>query len=162
MKLNNKGFAITSILYGLLILFVLLVSSYLMVLSARKNKLDSVIKDAEDDYFKELNSKCNTATIDVTNNAYVTDCEGFYTLHLYYESLNSYENEISCYLGELDSGVRIGLKEGGRRPGTVGIYQIAINDNVFDAFDDCMQEQDFGVFAKILQISMTDDYSQLP
>lgn len=156
MKLNNKGFAITSILYGLLILFVLLVSSYLMVLSARKNKLDSVIKDSEDDYFKELNSKCNTATIDVTNNAYVTDCEGFYTLHLYYESLDSHENEISCYLGELDSGVSIGLKDGGN------FSQIAINGNVIEVSDDCRQEQEKGDFNKILQISMADDYSQLP
>ena len=36
MKLNNRGFAITSILYSLLILFVILVGSYLMILSSKK------------------------------------------------------------------------------------------------------------------------------
>lgn len=51
MKLNNKGFAITAVLYGLLILFVLLVSSYLLVLSARKNRVDNLVNDIEKNYF---------------------------------------------------------------------------------------------------------------
>ena len=48
MKINNKGFAITAVLYGLLILFVILVSSYLLVLSARKNRVDNLVKDIEE------------------------------------------------------------------------------------------------------------------
>lgn len=50
MKLNNKGFAITGILYGLLILFALLVASYLTILTARKNRLDGIISDIEEEY----------------------------------------------------------------------------------------------------------------
>ena len=50
MKLNNKGFAITAVLYGLLILFVMLVGSYLMILSARKNRLDSIVGTIEKEY----------------------------------------------------------------------------------------------------------------
>ncbi|MGN1342392.1 MAG: hypothetical protein ACI4VL_04105 [Bacilli bacterium] len=50
MKLNNKGFAITSVLYGLLILFVVMTSSYLTVLSAKKNRLDNITKEIEDSY----------------------------------------------------------------------------------------------------------------
>lgn len=50
MKLNNKGFAITSVLYGLLILFVVMMSSYLTVLSAKKNRIDTITKEIEDDY----------------------------------------------------------------------------------------------------------------
>lgn len=50
MKLNNKGFAITGILYGLLILFALLVASYLTILTARKNRLDNIIEDIENEY----------------------------------------------------------------------------------------------------------------
>jgi uncharacterized repeat protein (TIGR02543 family) len=50
MKLNRKGFVITAILYGLLLLFVMLVSSYLLVLSARKNRLDNLVQNAEDRY----------------------------------------------------------------------------------------------------------------
>lgn len=50
MKLNNKGFAITSVLYGLLLLFVFLVSSYLLVLTSKKNRLDTISADIGDKY----------------------------------------------------------------------------------------------------------------
>ena len=47
MKLNNKGFAITAVLYGLLILFVFLVGSYLTVLTAKKNRVDKITEEIE-------------------------------------------------------------------------------------------------------------------
>ena len=50
MKLNNKGFAITSVLYGLLILFVVLTSTYLAILSSKKNNIDKITEDLEEDY----------------------------------------------------------------------------------------------------------------
>ena len=50
MKLNNRGFAITSILYSLLILFVILVGSYLMILSSKKNRLDIISEDIENNF----------------------------------------------------------------------------------------------------------------
>lgn len=60
MKLNNKGFAITAVIYGLLILFVVLVSSYLTVLSARKNRVDNLVKDIEtlymDNYYSNIDN----------------------------------------------------------------------------------------------------------
>lgn len=54
MKLNNKGFAITAVLYGLLILFVVLVGSYLTVLSVRKSRTDNLINDMEEDYLENV------------------------------------------------------------------------------------------------------------
>lgn len=56
MKLNNKGFAITSILYGLLILFVVLTSTYLAILSSKKNNIDKITEDLEEDYFTSNSS----------------------------------------------------------------------------------------------------------
>ena len=50
MKLNNKGFAITAVLYGLLILFVILVSSYLVVLAAKKERIDYLFNEIESEY----------------------------------------------------------------------------------------------------------------
>lgn len=50
MKLNNKGFAITAVLYGLLILFVILIGSYLTLLATKKNRLDSITSDVESNY----------------------------------------------------------------------------------------------------------------
>ncbi|MGM9876620.1 MAG: hypothetical protein ACI310_05280 [Bacilli bacterium] len=57
MKLNNKGFAITGILYGLLILFALLVGTYLTILTAKKNRLDSIITSIEEEYNESLNNR---------------------------------------------------------------------------------------------------------
>lgn len=54
MKLNNKGFAITSVLYGLLILFVLLTSTYLTMLTTKKNNIDKVDEDIEEDYRESI------------------------------------------------------------------------------------------------------------
>lgn len=56
MKLNNKGFAITSVLYGLLILFVVLTSTYLAILSSKKNNIDRITEDLEEDYFNSNSS----------------------------------------------------------------------------------------------------------
>ncbi len=63
MKLNNKGFAITSILYGLLILFALLVASYLAILTSRKNRLDDIIENIEKEYNENFNETLYTVTI---------------------------------------------------------------------------------------------------
>jgi len=62
MKLNNKGFAITSVLYALLILFVLLVGSYLTILVARKNRQDKITSQIENKYYFSHTS--NEITID--------------------------------------------------------------------------------------------------
>lgn len=56
MRLNNKGFAITAVIYGLLILFVILVSSYMTILSARKNRVDNLEKDIYDEYIGTINN----------------------------------------------------------------------------------------------------------
>lgn len=50
MKLNNKGFAITAVLYGLLILFVILIGSYLTILGTKKNRIDNITSDIEKGY----------------------------------------------------------------------------------------------------------------
>ena len=56
MKLNNNRFAITSVLYGLLILFVVLTSTYLAILSSKKNNIDKITEDLEEDYFASNSS----------------------------------------------------------------------------------------------------------
>jgi len=43
--MNNKGFAITTVLYGTLILFCLLLVSMLGILSTYKNNLDKLINE---------------------------------------------------------------------------------------------------------------------
>lgn len=78
MKLNNKGFAITSVLYGLLILFVVFTGTYLSLLGAKKNKLDNITKDIEAKYVfeKKLND-----SISITNGSFTAPCIGKYKLN---------------------------------------------------------------------------------
>lgn len=46
MRLNNRGFAISSVLYITLVLFLILIVSLLAMMSSRKNILDKMRKDA--------------------------------------------------------------------------------------------------------------------
>jgi len=76
MKLNNKGFAITAVLYGLLILFVVLVSSYLTVLSARKNRVDNLINEIKEDYYNQeysINVKVTESNKNIISSAKINN-----------------------------------------------------------------------------------------
>lgn len=44
LRLNNKGFAITTILYGALVLFLMLLISMLGMLSTYKDRLEMLIE----------------------------------------------------------------------------------------------------------------------
>ena len=45
MKLNNRGFAITTVLYGTLILFLMLLTSMLGILSTHKVRMEKLIEE---------------------------------------------------------------------------------------------------------------------
>lgn len=77
MKLNNRGFAITSVLYGLLILFVLLTGSYLSILGAKKNRLDVITRDIEERYAFE--NKLDGSSITISGGSFEAPCVGKYT-----------------------------------------------------------------------------------
>lgn len=97
MKLNNKGFAITAVLYGLLILFVILIGSYLTLLATKKNRLDSITSDVESKY--ELGD-----CIEVNNNIsypYYAPHTGKYVfekncIKYLYRGTNYKSDEINC------------------------------------------------------------------
>ena len=48
MKLNNKGFAISTVLYGTLILFLMLFLSLLGILSQYKSNLEKLVEVARE------------------------------------------------------------------------------------------------------------------
>lgn len=96
MKLNNKGFAITGILYGLLILFALLVGSYLTVLTAKKNRLDGIVENIENEY--------NGSTTDTYKLTLEKD-DGVSTI--YYKI-----NEASSYISTTSSSITLDVQAG--------------------------------------------------
>lgn len=67
-KLNNKGFAISGILYSILILFLLLLTAILGILGSRKAVLDKT----KNDVFKDLNKESTLASICVSNSGSVS------------------------------------------------------------------------------------------
>ena len=95
MKLNNKGFAITGILYGLLILFALLVGSYLTILTARKNRLDGIVENIENEY----NNKENIYTLTLKR--------GLGVEKIYYKI-----KDASAYTSSSKNSIEIKVKDG--------------------------------------------------
>jgi len=77
MKLNNKGFAITGILYTILILFVLLLSSLLAILSARVNRLSTINDDINNEIIYNNLINEDDALI-VGDDYYITKYRGKY------------------------------------------------------------------------------------
>lgn len=74
-KLNNKGFAISAIIYSALILFLLVMLTFLQALSSRRNQLEHVMESA-----KEV---IEYTTISINKEAepyYVTPYRGRYTI----------------------------------------------------------------------------------
>lgn len=96
MKLNNKGFAITSVLYGLLILFVVMTSTYLTVLSAKKNRLDNITKEIEDSYDFNIKKENLTESIGDTYTAPHTGKYTFDNCIMYLYKGNVYKKSELC------------------------------------------------------------------
>lgn len=102
MKLNNKGFAITSVLYGLLILFVVFTGTYLSLLGAKKNKLDNITKDIEAKYNFNIKLEKNE-TIGDTYTAPYTGKYTFNTCTMYLYKGNVYEKSELCNASTLNT-----------------------------------------------------------
>lgn len=146
MKLNKKGFAISALLYGLLILFVVLVSSYLLVLSARKNRVDNMVKDIEDDYFEKKvfpSDTLNMHTVIIRkyeNGTFVNETsidvlDGSDSEKITLSSINKDFNNISCNpLIEVDTGKGNYFQN---QSGNVDlIFKNIITDSICDVYFD--------------------------
>jgi len=66
--MNNKGFAITGMIYGIMILFLLIISSFMSVLVGRIMRTDALV----DEIYETLKYKEVTIDIASTSFPYVT------------------------------------------------------------------------------------------
>ncbi len=64
LKLNNKGFAITGILYSVLVLFLMILVSMLSLLSSRQNRLNTLTNAIQE----EIETKNHIPISDYTSN----------------------------------------------------------------------------------------------
>lgn len=74
--MNNKGFAITSIIYGLMLLFVVVLTSFLSVLVGRNRRIDALLESVYSSVVYEEIVVTNDAF--TTYNAYATEVKGLY------------------------------------------------------------------------------------
>lgn len=72
MKLNNKGFAITLVLYGTLILFLLLIVSLLGILSTYKLRLEKIYPQDEETEIGELTCDFTASFFDSVSTIKIT------------------------------------------------------------------------------------------
>ena len=80
--MNNKGFAITSIIYGLMILFVMVVSSFLSILVGRMNRMDELLEGVYETVGYEGIRVCDWCTnkFDEESKTFVTPKKGLYDI----------------------------------------------------------------------------------
>lgn len=90
MDMNNKGFAITGILYTLFVLFLLVLLSVLTGLSARKNSLERATQGLEESF--SGSSKHSSEYITLANQLHIAPVDGKYQF-----SLRDGELEHICY-----------------------------------------------------------------
>ena len=75
--MNNKGFAITSIIYGLMLLFIVIVTSFLSILVGRNRRMDELVEGIYDSLdYKQITVK--STAFDNSKNSYVTREKGLY------------------------------------------------------------------------------------
>lgn len=95
--MNNKGFAITGIIYGLMLLFIVVVTSFLSILIGRNKRIDALLEGAyssvEDDYivvnynsgdryFYVENNKYTLAQDDTQTDIYITSKKAKYEFNI--------------------------------------------------------------------------------
>lgn len=159
MKLNNKGFAITAVLYGLLLLFVILVSSYLLVLSAKKDRVDTLTNEIETNYnqkklVQHIRDLYNTNLIHVEQK----DISGnVVTVYNY----NTEESLMNDRLGGVTSDYNAGnIRYYGANPNNYVYFNCDNYDN--PTSDTCELWRIIGVFddnVKILRYESIGEYS---
>lgn len=88
--MNNKGFAITGILYTLFVLFLLVLVSVLTGLSARKNSLERSTQGLEESFSGSIEHSSEYITL--ANQAHIAPVDGKYQF-----KLNDGELEHTCY-----------------------------------------------------------------
>ena len=101
MKLNNKGFAITLVLYGTLVLFLLLIVSLLGMLSTYKLRLEKIYPEQDSevtltcDFTTWNNQNSASVTVSVNDETLLSESPyGYYTGDTWYTSNSHSDNSL--------------------------------------------------------------------
>lgn len=86
--MNNKGFAITGILYGLMLIFILALTSFLSILVGKNRRIDALIDNVYENI--ALNSITYDFSEDEEDYKYTTLSMGLYTFNYNSNTCNAY------------------------------------------------------------------------
>ena len=67
MKVNNKGFAITTLIYGLAILVLLLIVIIMATLSSMRSNIKEMANQVENELISQSTSSVEYSKTDITN-----------------------------------------------------------------------------------------------
>lgn len=156
MKLNNKGIAITAVIYGLLILFVILVSSYLLVLKAKKDRIGTIVNEIESGYVGSMrylgslidNLYNKSEKLIITSNG----IEYNYAL-----SVNLMDDRLGGTTSDYDGG---NLRYYGENPNNYIYYNCSDYKN--QSSTTCEKWRIIGVFDRNVKILKEDDINIFP
>ena len=103
--MNNKGFAITGIIYGLMLLFIVIVTSFLSILIGRNKRIDALLEGAyssveydlieidyndTDKYFYNGETKFLIEGQEEQTDIYITPQKGLYKFKIGEKSIFAY------------------------------------------------------------------------
>lgn len=100
MKLNNKGFAITGILYTVFILFLMILLSVLSGLNIKRQSLEKNMENIKE----EIEETCESFEETIGTETYITKYSGKYTI-----KINDMDDYI--YTTFLSAGSQIKIKD---------------------------------------------------
>ena len=86
--MNNKGFAITGILYGLMLIFILALTSFLSILVGKNKRIDELEKSAYENL--ELKKETYNFADNDDDYKYTTSSNGLYTFNYNGSICNAY------------------------------------------------------------------------
>ena len=151
MKLNNKGFAITSLLYGLLILFVILVGSYLLVLTAKKDRIDTIVNEIESGYVGTMRTiVSHIEKLYYTAGKVIITKDGIE--YNYALSVNLMNDRLGGTTSDYDGG---NIRYYGENPNNYIYYNCS--DYANQSATTCEKWRIIGIFGKYIKILKEDD-----
>ena len=96
MKLNNKGFAITGILYTIFILFLMILLSVVSGLNIKRQLLEKNMENIKE----TLKETCTATNDEIPAEGYVAKYSGKYTIKITTNENEEYEHTTYCPEGQ--------------------------------------------------------------
>lgn len=151
MKVNNKGFAITTLIYGLAILVLLLITIIMATLSSMRSNIKDMAAKVEEELLSLSTSTIEYVSVDKSNNVYTTPINGtgYYRIEVWSPPNESGQSTYATGVIRLDEKEKIYIYRGGYG-GKKQVYLLAVESNLYDTYTNDFYDTSFGKSSLIL------------